>query len=139
VAAKTLRKPPVQGAAPQPSAAAGWGRLTLSDPYPASNLNGPQSRPSDKCQAAEDQVGQRSSVCVIWHLSSPTEAHRCIPDQLFMLVSSHKLFLTKAIVSSAASAELPTMAELMTNGFDAGWPWSSTTIWNAPWRGEIFT
>ncbi|HUS14816.1 MAG TPA: hypothetical protein VM536_07330 [Chloroflexia bacterium] len=55
-----------------------------------------------------------------------------------MLKSSHKLFLTKEIISSAASAELPTMAELMTNGFDVGWPWSNTTIWNAPWRGETF-
>ena len=73
---------------------------------------------------------------MIWHLSSPTGAHGCIPDQLFMLVSSHRLFLTKEIVSSAASAELPTMAELMTNDFDAGWPWSSTTIWNASLRRE---
>jgi hypothetical protein len=44
----------------------------------------------------------------------------------------------KEIINSTASAELPTMAELMINGFDTGWPWSSMTIWNAPWRGEIF-
>jgi hypothetical protein len=55
-----------------------------------------------------------------------------------MLESSHRLFFIKEIVSSAASAELPTMAELMTNGFDAGWPWSSTTIWNASLRRETF-
>jgi hypothetical protein len=53
-----------------------------------------------------------------------------------MLESSHRLLFIKEIISSAAPAELPTMAELMTNGFDAGWPWSSTTIWNASWRRE---
>ena len=25
---------------------------------------------------------------------------------------------------------------LITNGFNAGWPWSSTMIWNASWRRE---